>query len=359
MMNTLNTEAIESQAAVWVARRDAVERWTPELERELQAWIAQSPAHHIAWLRLSAAWRRMDRLADAPAIRAAETQAHPREGSPGASASESAADPAAAGIEAAPVLATTAAPAARGARRRTVAGWALAAGLALGIGVATFIQVQSSRGNEFATAVGSQEAVTLADGSHVTLNTHTRGRAVVNAHERRFWLEEGEAYFEVAHDPSRPFVVVAGRDRVTVLGTKFSVRHEDGRTEVTVLEGRVRLDRGPTGSVPSVPVVMTRNESAVSTAGNVLVIAKDEQSVRDELSWREGRLVFDQLTLAEVAERFNRYNARQLVVEGDAAGRRFSGSFDANNVDGFARLLHESFGLDVQTDGDRIVVSSR
>lgn len=301
----------------------------------------------------------MDRLADAPAIRAAEAQAHPRDGAAGTPASEAAADPASAGIEAAPALATTSAPAARGARRRTVAGWALAAGLALGIGVAMFIQVQSNRGNEFATAVGSQEAVTLADGSHVTLNTHTRGRAVVNARERRFWLEEGEAYFEVAHDPSRPFVVVAGRDRVTVLGTKFSVRHEDGRTEVTVLEGRVRLDRGPTGSAPSVPVVMTRNESAVSTAGNVLVIAKDEQSVRDELSWREGRLVFDQLTLAEVAERFNRYNARQLVVEGDAAERRFSGSFDANNVDGFARLLRESFGLEVQVDGDRIVVSSR
>ena len=367
MMNILNTEAIESQAAVWVARRDAAERWTPELEQELQAWVAQSPAHHIAWLRLSAAWRRMDRLSDAPAIRAAEAQAHPREGTAGTSAAESAVDPATANraaapaitTAAAPALATTAAPASRGARRRTVAGWALAAGLALGIGVATFIQVQSSRGNEFATAVGSQEAVTLADGSHVMLNTHTRGRAVVNASERRFWLEEGEAYFEVAHDPSRPFVVVAGRDRVTVLGTKFSVRHEDGRTEVTVLEGRVRLDRGPTGAAPSVPVVMTRNESAVSTAGNVLVIAKDEQSVRDELSWREGRLVFDQLTLAEVAERFNRYNARQLVVEGDAAERRFSGSFDANNVDGFARLLRESFGLDVQTDGDRIVVSSR
>ena len=103
---------------------------------------------------------------------------------------------------------------------------------------------------------------------------------------------------------------------------------------------------------------MTRNESAVSSAGNVLVIAKDEQAVRDELSWREGRLVFDQMTLAEVAERFNRYNGTQLVIEGAAAERRFSGSFDANNVDGFARLLHESFGLEVSHDGDRIVVTA-
>ena len=350
MTNTINTEAIESQAAVWVARRDAAERWTPELEQELQAWIAQSPAHHIAWLRLNAAWHRMDRLADAPAIRAAQSGAPIIEAP---AADEPVASPAVA-VAAAPTIPSLA----RGARRRTVAGWALAAGLALGIGVATVMQVNARRGEQFATQVGAREAVTLADGSHVTLNTHTRGRAVVNDHERRFWLEEGEAYFEIAHDPSRPFVVLAGRDRVTVLGTKFSVRHEDGRTEVTVLEGRVRLDRDASGSGPSAPVVMTRNESAVSAAGNVLVIAKDEQAVRDELSWREGRLVFDQMTLAEVAERFNRYNGTQLVIEGAAAERRFSGSFDANNVDGFARLLHESFGLEVSHDGDRIVVTA-
>ena len=347
MTNTINTEAIESQAAVWVARRDAAERWTPELEQELQAWIAQSPAHHIAWLRLNMAWQRMDRLADAPAIRAAQS---------GAAVAEAPAIDAPVAVPATTIAAAP--PMARGARRRVVAGWALAAGLALGIGVATVMQLQARRGEQFATQVGAREAVTLADGSHVTLNTHTRGRAVVNDRERRFWLEEGEAYFEIAHDPSRPFVVLAGRDRVTVLGTKFSVRHEDGRTEVTVLEGRVRLDRAATGSGPSAPVVMTRNESAVSAAGNVLVIAKDEQAVRDELSWREGRLVFDQMALAEVAERFNRYNGTQLVIEGAAAERRFSGSFDANNVDGFARLLHESFGLEVRSEGDRIVVTA-
>ena len=350
MTNTLNIESIESQAAVWVARRDAAERWTPELEQELQAWIAESPAHHIAWLRLNAAWQRMDRLADAPAIRAADPAAP-------TTAAAAAVQPAAASVTeaAAPRVEPLAA---RATRRRVVAGWALAAGIALGIGVATVMQLQARRGEQFATQVGAREAVTLADGSHVTLNTHTRGRAVVNDHERRFWLEEGEAYFEIAHDPSRPFVVLAGRDRVTVLGTKFSVRHEGGRTEVTVLEGRVQLDRGAAGSGPSAPVVMTRNESAVSSAGNVLVIAKDEQAVRDELSWREGRLVFDQLTLAEVAERFNRYNGTQLVIRGPAAERRFSGSFDAGNVEGFARLLQDSFGLNVRTDGTRIVVTA-
>ena len=323
MMDMRNHRDIEAAAAAWLARRDAGEHWSDDDERALQAWIAESAAHRVAWLRLDAAWERTERL---PALAPAATVSVPK------SASN------------------------RRYRRRAILGWALAASLALGIGVAWFVRVYPPGSERFATEVGGREAVTLADGSRVTLNTHTRGRAVVNNRERRFWLDQGEAYFEIEHDPSRPFVVMAGRDQVTVLGTKFSVRHEDGRTEVTVVEGRVRLDRADSGRGPSDPVVMTRNEAAVAQSGSVLVIARSDQQVRDELSWREGQLAFDQLTLGEVAAEFNRYNQVQLVVEGEAAGLKLSGNFDAHNVEGFARLAHEGFGLQVRHDGDRIVL---
>ena len=338
MMDLRNHQAIEAEAAAWLARRDAAERWTADDEAALQSWIAESAAHRVAWLRLGAAWQRTERM---PAL------------------ASIAADPVTATQAATPTapaeLASTEPPGHRY-RRRAIVGWALAASLALGIGVAWLAQVYPPGSERFATEVGGREAVTLADGSRVTLNTHTRGRAVVNSTERRFWLDEGEAYFEIEHDPSRPFVVMAGRDKVTVLGTKFSVRHEDGRTEVTVVEGRVRLDRADSGRGPSDPVVMTRNEAAVAQSGSVLVIARSDQQVRDELSWREGQLAFDQLTLGEVAAEFNRYNQVQLVVEGEAAGLKLSGNFDAHNVEGFARLAHEGFGLQVRRDGDRIVL---
>ena len=338
MMDLRNHQAIEAEAAAWLARRDAAERWTADDEAALQSWIAESAAHRVAWLRLGAAWQRTERM---PAL------------------ASIAADPVTAAQAATPTapaeLASTEPPGHRY-RRRAIVGWALAASLALGIGVAWLVRVYPAGSERFATEVGGREAVTLADGSRVTLNTHTRGRAVVNSSERRFWLDEGEAYFEVEHDPSRPFVVMAGRDKVTVLGTKFSVRHEDGRTEVTVVEGRVRLDRADSGRGPSDPVVMTRNEAAVAQSGSVLVIARSDQQVRDELSWREGQLAFDQLTLGEVAAEFNRYNQVQLVVEGEAASLKLSGNFDAHNVEGFARLAHEGFGLQVRRDGDRIVL---
>jgi transmembrane sensor len=329
MSKPLNNEAVEAAAAAWIARRDAQDRWTPEQEQALRAWIAESTAHRVAWVRMNATWRR----AQAAGARIAERRT-------GAAQVE------VAGPRRPSLM-----------RRRTVAGWALAAGLALGVGVAWMVQVYSTRSQQLVTQVGVRESVTLADGSQVTLNTHTRGRASMKGPERRFWLEEGEAYFEVTHDPLRPFVVYAGRDRVTVLGTRFSVRHESGRTEVNVVEGRVRLDRG--GAGPEAAVLVTRNESAVSAAGNILVIERTAQQVKDELGWREGRVVFNGTTLAEVAAEFNRYNERQLVIEGDAAALRFGGNFDVHNLDGFARLAQESFGLDVRSEGNSVVISRR
>jgi len=152
-------------------------------------------------------------------------------------------------------------------------------------------------------------------------------------------------------------VITAGKDKITVLGTRFSVRHVGGRTEVTVVEGKVRLDLAQAGGAPAVPVVMTGNEAALADDGSVLVISRTPEQVANELSWRKGQIAFDQKTLTEVALEFNRYNRLQLVVEGEAASLRLSGNFDAQNVEAFARLAHEGLGLRVRRDADRIVLS--
>jgi len=336
MMDTSRHRAIEVQAAEWLARRDAAERWTDADEQALQAWIAESVAHRVAWLRLGAAWQRTDRM---PALSAL---------------------PAAAPFEALDEPPPVDAESARRATRWwTVAGAALAAALVLAIGAPWVIkQLGPREGQRYATEVGGREAVSLADGSRVILNTSTRGRAVVNDRRRHFWLEQGEAYFEVAHDPKRPFVITAGDDTITVLGTRFSVRHVEGRTEVTVVEGRVRVDLARSGgSAPATPVVVTGNESVIAERGSVLVIGRTEGQVASELSWRQGQISFDQKTLGEIALEFNRYNRVQLVVEGEAANLRLSGNFDTGNVEAFARLAHEGLGLRVERDGDRIVLS--
>jgi transmembrane sensor len=331
-------DAIEAAAAQWLARHDSG-RWTSDDERALQAWLDDNTAHRVAWLRLRAAWQR------AEPMQALTQEAQAPQGSPP--------------TDDAPALPPTRLPQLPP-RPRTAWRWAAAAALLMSAGSLWF-GLRAPAGEErYSTPVGGLEAITLADGSRVTLNTRTRARALINEQERKVWLDEGEAFFEVQPDPARPFVVAAGGDRITVLGTKFNVRREGGRTQVVVLEGRVRLDRADAAGseAKAAPTVITHNDAAVAQSGGVLVMAKTAEQVQQDLSWRQGRLAFDHMTLGEIAAEFNRYNRRQIVVEGDAAELRLGGSFDAHNVEGFARLMHEGFGLKVDIGGERIRLSS-
>jgi transmembrane sensor len=329
--NLVNHEAVEATAAAWLARQDSSETWSQEDEEALQAWLHQNTAHRVAWLRLRQAWLRAEEMKDL-------TEEGPHMGK---------------------ALFEFRRPLLERRTFRLVAGFASACAVVLSIGLVWKLGHGPSDEVRFATAIGAQQQVALADGSRVMLNTRTRARAVVNASERRFWLDEGEAFFEIQHDPAHPFVVTAGRDRITVLGTKFSVRHEDGRTQVTVVEGRVRLDRaGSPARVASQPATtLARNDSAVSQMGGVLVETKTQEQTQQDLSWREGRIEFDNLTLPEIAAEFNRYNRRQLVVSADASGLRLSGRFDTHNVDGFVRLIHSGFAVVVREEGEKIELS--
>jgi transmembrane sensor len=202
--------------------------------------------------------------------------------------------------------------------------------------------------------VGQMQQVRLADGTRLELNTSTRMHASVTATRRTVTLDAGEAYFDVVHDASRPFVVYAGNRRITDLGTKFSVFRNGDDVRVTVREGRVRVE---VLDAAGTPVVADAGHVVITTGGETLVMAKRERDIADGLSWRIGMLIFNQQTLAEAAEQFNRYNERQIFVEGSARKIRIGGSFKANNVEVFVLLLHRGFGLSVNDEGKRIVVS--
>jgi transmembrane sensor len=316
--------SIEARAADWIAERDrAGADWPAEREQALRAWISESTAHRVAWLRLDQAWRRADRLRalqPPPVARAAPT---------GASSWWK--------------------------QRRSIGG-ALAG---LSLAMLAFIVVGywklSGDTQSYATARGQREAVALTDGSRLTLNTATRLRTAVTAQQREVWLEQGEAFFDIAHDATRPFVIHAGTQKVTVLGTKFSLLREGERLRVTVLEGRVQVQTDP----QSRPAVLQRDDTALADAGHVLVSRKSSQQLSASLSWLQGKLVFDQISLAEAAQQFNRYNRKQLVISDEAAGKiGIGGVFDANNAEAFARLLHAGFGLEVQMGDTEIRVAS-
>jgi transmembrane sensor len=184
---------------------------------------------------------------------------------------------------------------------------------------------------------------------------NTKLRASVTAKSRIVTLETGEAYFDVVHDAARPFTVLAGNRRITDLGTKFSVFRKDDDVRVVVQQGQVRVEL--VGQPAAAAMVAQAGHEVISTDGGALMASKPDREIANELSWRRGMLNFNQQTLAEVAEQFNRYNSRQIEVEGSARKIRIGGSFKADNVDVFVGLLHRGFGLSVSEQGDRILVS--
>jgi len=307
--------AIEEKAAAWLARQDSGE-WSSADQAALDAWIEADMAHRVAFLRLQSTWSRADRLA---ALRGSDFGARPSRRMLG---------------------------------RIAAAIVAVAVAMGGGLGVIKVVQP----GRAYSTEIGGHATVPLRDGTRVELNTDTKLRTSISDDHRTVWLDRGEAYFEVAHDPAHPFVVYAGPRRITVLGTKFLVRREGEGVEVAVVEGRVRVD--PVRQEHAKPAVLTRGDLALAKGEATLLAPPSIQKVETELSWREGMLTFDHSTLADAVSEFNRYNRRKLVVEGDAAAKvRIGGSFEAENIDAFARLLQQAFGLNVEDRGEEIVIS--
>lgn len=313
-------------AAAWIIRRENGD-WSSADQAELDAWLAEAYGNKAAYWRLKHSWREADR------------------------------------VVALGIFPEVAAPLAH----RSLRYWkpvALAASLVLAVWVG-FVQLAPGPGTpEVATAsfrapIGERRDVSLADGSHIELNTRSAIRSASSTGRRDIWLDEGEAFFEVAHDAKRPFVVHAGSRTVTVLGTKFSVRRDGDRVSVSVLEGRVRIDEvAVRGARPASTTTITGGVSAISDGRSMLVTERSEERVESALAWRDGMLSFDQTSLADAAAEFSRYHRRPIIVtDPEAASIRIGGTFQASNVEAFARLLRDAYGLHVDIEPDAIIIS--
>ena len=316
-----NTEALRAEAAEWLARRDRGP-WSPADQAALDTWMAQSWAHATAFWRLDAAWGRADRLG---AMRRAPEGRFGRLG-------------ATMGGRFLPVL-----------MRAAAACFVIAA-----VGGAVFYSLPPSGERSYETTVGGHETLTLGDGTKVELNTDTRVR--VSQDRRKVWLERGEAYFDVVHDAARPFVVMVGDHRVTDLGTKFLVRQNASRVEVSLFEGRAKLD-SVADWAPHRSAMLVPGDMAVATTNSMSVTKKPEKILTSELGWRRGVLVFRHASLAEAAAEFNRYNRRKLVIEDAAAARlTIDGTFQADNIEDFTRLAQLVLGVRTENRGSEIAI---
>jgi transmembrane sensor len=311
--------AIKDRAADWLERADRSE-WSADDETQLEQWLSESPANRMAYWRVKSAWDRAQRLhvLRAPAGDAKE------EGAPRFK----------------PLFARAAA----------------ALALLAAAGTATLSFTSGPHETSYATGVGGREVVALSDGSKIELNTNTSLRVRLSQHERSIILEKGEAFFQVKHDASRPFTVLAGNRRVTDIGTKFFVRRDERHFEVALVEGRAQLD-APDGTLAH-PLMLSPGDVVREKGRSFVVERKPETTLVNQLGWRRGVIVFTHATLAEAAAEFNRYNTAKIrIADPKAARLTIGGTFEADNVDAFAHLVRNLLGVKVERHGDETVIS--
>jgi transmembrane sensor len=399
----LNTQIYE-EAIHWFVESRAGDL-NESSRRELDQWLRRSPEHLAAYLEIAAIWNEGPTLDPHGKY---ETEALIRDA---AAEADNVVPLTSADLSAGMETMREERLSSR-APRRVRAGlgrkfFPLAAALAA-VAVGGFFSWQVLRDPTYTTDIGEQRSLVLADGSVIELNSRSKVRVHYTEHERDVDLLEGQALFRVAHDTARPFIVSADGTRVRAVGTEFDVYRKSVGTIVTVVEGRVAVFTGGSAAgerADSVPATAGTNgvgtavqdeplrgkeegkdsrksrkeaasvaTSAISTAmpGELLLAAGEQLTVTPTVAektehpniasataWTQRQLVFDSATLIEVAEEFNRYNHRQLVIQDPTLFNfHISGVFSSTDPDSLIRFLRTRPGLSITETPDRVTISA-
>jgi len=309
-------ETIESQATAWFARRRSG-AMTQEEARGLADWLDADLRHRLAFEAVEALWGGFDHTRDAPEVLAMRASARKR--------------PAPSYWRAAAAL---------------VAAVALGAGV-WGVNESGVFHPHDLPDQTFRTDIGQRSTVTLPDGSVVTLNTNSVLRTKSDGERRLLYLDRGQAFFKVAHDRAHPFVVYAAGRSVTAVGTAFDVRVDKGKFEVTLVEGKVRVETPlPPAKAAAVLKAAPPVETTEMVAGSQFT-ATDEgrwsvarADTATETSWMTGWLKFDNRPLSEVVAELARYSDEKIVLDDpELAAMPISGRFKAGDLDGFLKAV--------------------
>ena len=346
------TDNIRETAALWFdrMRRDVASVQTRDA---FGAWREESVEHCRAYEAVEHAWREAQRHASHPKIIALRHEA---------------------------ALRLTRRTSLRAAMPR----WAVAAAIVMAIVVTGYAVTQrtaltrlvQSNGNQpgskaqvesttYRTRKGERLAVTLKDGSQVTLNTQTELETAFTRTERHVILHRGQALFEVAKNPDRPFVVEAQSRRLVAVGTAFDVRLEEAGVQVTMVEGTVRVEHIPKKAARELAATERPASPKVTmlTAGQQLMTdSGDKDEVRNTnadhvTSWQRGQVIFENARLADAIAEFNRYSDNELELDNPSLQElRLSGAFATGRPAVFIEALTTYFPIKIVSSDDHVVV---
>lgn len=303
---------VRQQAALWAARRLDAEAGD---DAGFEAWKSADPAHARTFDKI---WRASQDPALVEAMRLSQRKR----------------------------VATR-----RVAPLMSLAGGLLACGLAAVV-VLPRAQLMTVAPVVLQTPPGQHRVATLADGTRVTLDGATRLEARLGAWRREVELVSGEAFFDVAHDAGRPFTVKAPEGSARVLGTAFDLERADGRLELSVRRGRVRL--APAGLIHRT-AELTMGQRAFAKEGRLSAVRAFDLHADD---WRSGWLETDGVTLARLVERLNRASPTPISITDPALGRqRVAGRFRLDEPRALVRDLALVHGFKVRQTSDGIALS--
>lgn len=373
-----NKAKIEQEASEWIVLFEGDTPPTQEQIAQLNAWIKRSPVHKEVLTRMAHTWHDMDVLSglrvpvgqsEQPTSRLAEKT----------------------GLWLLTPLIML----------MTLLHWFKQAlksrwwfGVALPLIFACVLVVQFFRSGEFIhtdpdnlyiTAIGEQVAHKLADGSTIWLNSNSKAEVLYTNNKRMINLIEGEAHFDVQHDPNRPFEVYAGNRMVKAVGTAFSVYRLEDRVEVMVTEGKVDLSMVestlvilPEGDIHKATVNLQQQDTVVSKDSALLTSLEAGQSVAipvqtskrnpvvtehepgelaRKMSWLEGRLVFAGESLEEVVAEVSRHTPVVIeVADPNLKKLRIGGQFHAGETEALFDVLETGFGVKINRITDNHVL---
>ncbi len=225
------------------------------------------------------------------------------------------------------------------------------------VGSVWFFYFKSTGFTEIRTEYGETQQVVLPDQSVVTLNTNSTLKYPKNwdkKGQREVWLE-GEAFFEVTKQKTTrqspvKFVVHTSQLKVEVLGTKFDVHARRQATRVVLAEGKVRLESASQGQLEMKPGEL------VSISNQRSGITKQKVNADLYASWRENKVSFNEVSLSEVAQSLEDYfGYRVIFTDSTVAGRRFKGTFPADNPEVWVETLSKTFPMQVDAENKQII----
>ena len=321
---TNNQQQAEQQAIYWQARLSS-DLIGDQQRREFEDWLAECSENAKAWREINDFWTGLDHLtlANIGAEPGGQVIEFPSRNLP-----------------------------AKPARGFGTTGLAIAASLLLTLSIA--YQQLDFYLADYRSATGQQQQIALADGSSILLNTASAVSVDFSEQQRLITLHQGEAFFKVAADSKRPFIVKTDAGEVRALGTAFDVKlQNDRQASVTVFEHAVKVTTagGEIKERLAEAEQLLFSEDSIQPASHI--------NLQRAGAWHQQRMVFQDKPLAEVVTELDRYHSGKIVIVGDAIKNLpITGVFGINDTDVALQSIEQSLPVKVRKIADHLVLLS-